>query len=126
MNNSKERLKKLIDESYEVDIKLGKSLFGKLNSDEIVEHLLESGVYAFPCNINDEVWENIYNSEGIFKYANKAIVVGYHVEGLSGNSYLVLYSPTMDQKYHREFSLIGDTIFFSREDAETHRERKRK
>ena len=131
MDDMKENIKELIDESYEVDIKLGKSMFGRLNSDEIADHLLKNGVYAFPCKVNDPVWENIYSDDGIYRHTLKVILVGFHIgvipnrPGSVHDKYLVLYSTTYDNTYYRELGAVGDTIFFSQEEAHAHRKRRR-
>ena len=95
--------------------------FSKVGIEAIADHLLENGIIAPPCELNDLVYVVPCRENGL-KEVEEMRCLGFHIAMDGKNSNLFDWKNKLYQPY---FSRFGVDIFLTKKEAEAEFERRK-
>lgn len=93
---------------------------------QVADHLIANGVIALPCKIGDTVYEVRTCKKDGYKFIVESKCAGIHMRDNRGfrdmrkKDYMVVRNSYCSAR-HIDLDGIGETVFFTREDAEAAR-----
>ena len=115
-NKLKDIIEKALDNGFSKHI--------PLTAEYLADRLIENGVILPPCKIGATVYEVIKSRKGDYSHINTATCVGFRVinapkkRGHVRLSYIIIHYDITNSTRHIAFKRIGETIFFTKQEAE--------